>query len=583
MTRKILWVVVSFLLVAALVLASCAKEEVVEEEEEEEEEPAVGEPQYGGTLTHIGTWTWGGGPDNWDPTQGMQVLWATPYLERLLQGDIDKHGPRGTNEFSFGTMGIVPEEYLGGLLAESWEWTTPLTLVYQIRPGVYWAGKEHVMASRELTAYDVEFAYNYYIYDVLTPEAREGYFYYLDSVTATDTYTVVIEFKTFFFNWAKILGYGSGWPYIGQIFPEEMVEAGIEDWRNQVGTGPFILTDYVYGSYATYSRNPDYWGTTTINGKEYPIPFVDELVFPIIPDESARIAALRTGKVDWMGNVAIEYMGTLTDTSPDLTLDTFLREAMDCIVCLRTDQEPFNKKEVRRALMVGTDYEALIDTLFPYGEIVAWPFYSLSPYHTPLDELPESAQVLYSNDPDLAAQMLADEGYPHGFPMKITISGDSLIQQDVVSLYVDQWARFGVEVEINVVENVLHGSMVSDADYEDAIMRGMGIAKPEDHMNLLYLNPASNTPHYDNSWFVEQYALMTATPDLAERTALFKELAVFLLDEVAIIPHPIPVLVNAYWPWVKNYYGEIDCGEHNYVAIEARIWIDEVLKAEMGY
>ncbi|MBA7584066.1 hypothetical protein ES708_26018 [subsurface metagenome] len=179
--------------------------------------------------------------------------------------------------------------------------------------------------------------------------------------------------------------------------------------------------------------------------------------------------------------------------------------------------------------------------------------------------------------------MLADAGYPDGFPMKITLSGDSLINQEVVSLYADQWARFGVTVEMNVVESVLAGKMVLDADYEDAICRGMGIAKPCDHMNLLYLNPESNTPHYDNPEFVEQFELMTSTPDLAERNALFKELAAFLLEEVAIIPSPVPVRVNAYWPWVKNYYGEIDCGEHNYVAMEARIWIDQVLKAEMGY
>ena len=39
---------------------------------------------------------------------------------------------------------------------------------------------------------------------------------------------------------------------------------GQTDWRNVVGTGPFILTDFVDNSTATFTRNPDYWMTDPI-------------------------------------------------------------------------------------------------------------------------------------------------------------------------------------------------------------------------------------------------------------------------------------------------------------------------------
>ena len=151
MTRKILWMLLSFLLVAALVLSSCAKEEVVEEpgeeeeeeevveeeeEEEEEEEPAVGVPQRGGTFTYIifhynttgnpdpANWTWPGVP------------FGTPVLERFRKADIERYGVRGTGEFSFPYDKMAPLKYFRGALAEGWE-VTPDKIVFHIRPGVH--------------------------------------------------------------------------------------------------------------------------------------------------------------------------------------------------------------------------------------------------------------------------------------------------------------------------------------------------------------------------------------------------------------------------------------------------------------
>jgi len=49
-----------------------------------------------------------------------------------------------------------------------------------------------------------------------------------------------------------------------QFNRKEMADANAkgEDWHNAVGSGPFILTDYASGVGATYTKNPNYWGTT---------------------------------------------------------------------------------------------------------------------------------------------------------------------------------------------------------------------------------------------------------------------------------------------------------------------------------
>ena len=278
----------SLLLVATLVLASCAKEEVVEEEEEEEEEevvveeeeevevvvPPVGEPQYGGTLTvcrESGDIVF---TDMAHPAGGPVTYLAGPIIDYLQMGDFEKYGPRGTNEFPFniGAISTVPKKFLRGALAESWELHWPDRVVFHIRPGVYWAayGKEDIMEVRELTADDVAFSMTR-VYDDRYPWMYTENGGFIDRVYAPDRYTYVVETSAFHVHWARWLsGYAFG------VYAPEVIEAGLDDWDELVGTGPFMFKEYVVGSYMTYERNPNFWGSPiTINGTEYEIPFLD--------------------------------------------------------------------------------------------------------------------------------------------------------------------------------------------------------------------------------------------------------------------------------------------------------------------
>lgn len=64
---------------------------------------------------------------------------------------------------------------------------------------------------------------------------------------------------------------------------------------------------------------------------------------------------------------------------------------------------------------------------------------------------------------------------------------------------------------------------------------------------------------------------------------MLKELGIYCIDQVSHIPMGNPTLLLAWWPWVKNYYGEIDGGYDNCSAYVSTLWIDQDLKAEMGY
>ena len=111
--------------------------------------------------------------------------------------------------------------------------------------------------------------------------------------------------------------------------PEAIEQHGdVADWRNLVGTGPFMLTDWVDGSSMTWVKNPDYWG----HDEKYPenrLPYIDELVRLIMPDQATRISAMRTGQIDYLAHnsngrfATVDPVESLQRTNPELRVNAF--------------------------------------------------------------------------------------------------------------------------------------------------------------------------------------------------------------------------------------------------------------------
>ena len=89
--------------------------------------------------------------------------------------------------------------------------------------------------------------------------------------------------------------------------------------------------------------------------------------------------------------------------------------------------------------------------------------------------------------------------------------------------------------------------------------------------------------HDKDPYLLEEYLRVASTIDSAERTAGWKALGLYYLEKATHIGFAQPAGLNAWWPWLKNYYGEIDVGHLNSAPMMARLWIDEDLKAELGY
>ena len=190
----------------------------------------------------------------------------------------------------------------------------------------------------------------------------------------------------------------------------------------QVGTGPFIISEVVPSSYAKYVRNPIYWDTTTINGVEYSLPFVDELIYPIIPDESTQIAALRSGKLDFLHTVDLVYKDSLAKSAPELITSKWLM-AYGRAVLLQSSESQYEDKflvpspypdglftnpDLRRAIAYATDQQALGEAVYedfvlnnlylPRGDFM----------YTAVADMPEQARMMFEYHPDLARKLMAD-------------------------------------------------------------------------------------------------------------------------------------------------------------------------------
>ena len=534
-------------------------------------------PQQGGSLTLFTQWGFQdpSGFDDLTARIWSGSVWINPFTEWLCRGDIATYGPRGNNAFGFQTYENVPEQYLTGELAQTWEVSaSPLQITYHLRQGIMFTGNTTIMAARELVANDV-------VYSLKRTIATPGpgsYLAMIKDVTAPDKYTVVVSLNAFDANWFFIFGGGMA---MGAIQPKEMADANAngEDWHNAVGTGPFILTDYASGVGATYTKNPNYWGTTTINGKTYKEPLIDTLYYPIIADESTQIAALRTAQVDWMPNVKTQYESTLTSSVPDLVQTKYLNGKDDEFRINRQGSKTLNNKNVRQALMIGLDLQSISNLLYGGANIVTWPIGPQSPGYTKLTDLPAADQLLYSFNPTKAKQILADAGYPNGFSIEVDVDAPD---QDLANACASYWANIGVKATVKVLDADTLTSMRDQVTYPDMLYSNYTVVNPLTTEHLV-AGDVLATNYLSSESFEAMYKAAAQEMDPAKRTTLEQQLGLAMLDDCGMIPFAQPYTLNCYWPWMKNYYGELDAGYYNQMPMIKTMWIDKNLKTTLGH
>lgn len=557
-------------------------------------------PQYGGSLRlalNFDSTAW----DDVVTRSFVQPITMVMTNESMWRGDWTKGpaGGYGTSECDWVSAYDVFDQK-AGFAAESWEWSIDSTtnkgvLVYHLRDNVHYAldpdnEASKLVGGRKMTADDVLFSFNQVMTD------SRAYMYrayrtmresYSAEVTGPLEVTVTVDAVDLITAIAKFGNYVF-------VIPPEVVETygDMANWRNSVGTGPFILKDVITGSQMVMERNPNYWGTDPIGpGMGNQLPYIDTFQYLIIPDASTRLAALRTGKIDRYGPVNYEDAENIRKTAPDIMEAEGALGGTPWYVYMNTQRTPFNELKVRRALLMGVDLELIKNTLnHGIGQILTWPIEYTPAYadcYLGLDDpdMPESVKELYVYNPEKAKQLLAEAGYPSGFKTTALISQNEV---DYFSVIKDMWKKIGVDLELDVRETGAVRSVYNTNEYDIVgMVGGRGPISVFYHMvTMVGVGAAGgNASQIEDPICEETSEKMKALYITDSRAAMnmFRELMKHVLDQAYVVSAPQYPQATFWWPWLKNYSGESMIGYFDQQYWAAYTWIDTDLKKAMGH
>ena len=564
------------------------EEKKVEEKEEVEELLPPETPKYGGTFTFIYPEPFGFDPANRISVEVRSALGGFTHNE-MMMGDWTK-GPLGTGETDWqnGYLGRIGLET--GCLAESWELTDDETIIYHLRKGVhYFMDPDNeackLVGGRELVADDVVWSMERewtspksFLFFQMKPEEKPK------SFTALDKYTVELKVPS---GVQGALLFLTGDQC--HIYAPEVVDkwGSYDDWRHQVGTGPFMLTSYVGGSSLTYVRNPNFFLNDPFH-PENQLPYLDMCKQLIITDKSTQLAALSTGKIDFSLNVPInsDDRDELLKSAPEL--QTFRTAGVDEQVWARADKDlPCKDVRVRQALTLAIDQPGLVEDYYNgNADLLGHPF---PPYkawealYTPLEEMPANVQELFTHNPEKAKQLLAEAGYPNGFKMQIDCG--TAEQADFLSIIKSYFGDVGVDLQINFLENTVYRSVLRGRTYEDSILCTCPTAGFPWKMHSTRLTSLDDKSFYSSPTTDEAFAEENqyVGKDDAKWQAIVKGVTPFILEQCVGIWVPVPHGFRMWWPWLQNYHGEGTLGYDNQMAVSWYVWVDEAMKSSMGY
>lgn len=418
------------------------------------------------------------------------------------------------------------------LLAKSWERSADgLTTTFHLRRGARFSDG-HPITSADLM-FSVEVIYDPVLHpsmqDLLKSDGKPFDF------SAPDSYTVVVKTAA---PSAMLV------PIIGSInvMPKHILEPAFRSGsfasaygvntkpESLVTSGPFMVRQYVPGEKTVLGRNPYWFG---VDAKGQRLPYVDELVFLIVPDQEAATLKFNAGEVDALDNVKPEDYAnyearqrqdnfTLYDLGPALSTNFFFPN-LNTVNEKKPKTRPpgkrigdpivdpvkyswFRERDFRRALSMAINRDDMIKGPFHGHAVKNWS--TTTPgnriWHTPEVTAPDY-------NPEEAKRLLAGLGFKDGngdgiledrqgravsFTMKT--NSDNKVRMALVNFVRDDLAKIGIRVVPTGIDfNTLITNVREDFGYESILM-GLQSGVPPDPGMSQNVYRSSGPTHYWN-------------------------------------------------------------------------------------
>jgi ABC-type transport system substrate-binding protein len=459
----------------------------------------------------------GPGNANAEPVKGGTLIAVLPNDPALLNPCLAQDEAAGILIYQlFNNLVMMDVDYnIIPDLADSWEYNDDYTeLAFHLHESVKWHDGE------EFTAEDVVFTMN-------TIQEQAGTLSMslmnVTSVEAVDKHTVV--FKSAVPD--TTLLYNLAW-FGGSIIPKHIYEG--TDWTtnpaNQapIGTGPFKFVSAQTGVSIELAANEDYFRDG---------PYLDKIVFQIIPDAETEYQMWKNGEVDLMYSAIPGADFTLYDNDPNYA-------SRFNLLCNRNyftfnfakEDNPFLDVRLRKALNLALNRQQILDVGLKGNGALAE--YYISPMYD--WALNENAKIPERNVEE-AKRLLEEAGYtPDANGYYLTFSVVVFDFADVLTVAQANLKEAGINMQIEMIEmNAWIDKVLISGNYDVTFLGGDQGPDISSIGNRIGTFGPVNAGRYSNDTVNDLLAQGTQTDDQAERARIYKEIQQIMADELPMV------------------------------------------------
>ena len=288
----------------------------------------------------------------------------------------------------------------------------------------------------------------------------------IDSIEAPDESTVIINLTQPYYGTLNDLSTCNPLGIVNPNGFNDDLTYKADDFQTMtMGTGPYMYEGDFDGSVYTFVRNPYYWGEA---------PEADTFKIKVIPDNDAKVLALRSGEIDAITGASRLSADAYTELSADSSFGTAINDepTLTNYIGFNMSKAPFDDKNVRLAVEYAIDKDAISNDVFQGTMIPADTLFSKSkPYC-------DVAVTTYTYDPDKAAQLLDEAGWTDsdgdgirdkdGTPLEMTMlyTSDYGSIGDGMLAIASQLGKVGFKVDVSDMDMMTYYTASMSGDYD---------------------------------------------------------------------------------------------------------------------
>lgn len=313
---------------------------------------------------------------------------------------------------------------------------------------------------------------------------------------------------------------------------EQVGRSWAEFAKRPSGTGPFSITRVVPGQYVELSRNEGYWDRARV-------PKLDRLVIYPMPETTTRLAALRSGQVDWIEVPPPDAIPSVRAAGFEISLWPYPHTYPYVFNTL--PGSPFQDIRVRQAANYAIDRDGLCKMLNQTGK----PAIGLYPPEHPLFGSPEQR---YRHDPARARALLAAAGYEPSRPLRAkvmisTAGSGQMLPIPINELLQQNFKEVGMLIDFDVVEwgTMLFALRSAPTAPQSRGVHAVNISQGYSDPSTMFRYFASdsfsptawNWGHWSNAKADDLLRRAQGTFDRAEQDRLLSQAHAIVVDEAA--------------------------------------------------